>query len=190
MKKILLAVLSITMLFSLNSCKSFSEDKATPVIQESQSFYPDWFLTLPTDDTYVYCAGYGEASNVQTAIKRAEFNAKTQLAEQISTSVKEVVKNYINDAGEVDNRQNIDAFEAFALQTTEANLVGVQREKIKVLDNGAVCVLSKMPKANLEQAFSAISNEAKKEFVQNDAAQAANDKMAESFDNLLANGII
>lgn len=190
MKRIFLAVLSFMMLFSLNSCKSFSEDNAAPVIQEAQSIYPDWFLTLPTDDTYIYCAGYGEAINVQTAIKRAESNAKTQLAEQISTNVKEVVKNYINDAGEGDNRQNIDAFEAFAIQTTEANLIGVQREKIKVLENGAVCVLCKMPKSNLEQAFIKISTEAKKEFVQNDAAKIANTKMAESFDNLLSNGII
>jgi hypothetical protein len=190
MKKILLAVLSIAMLFSLNSCRSFNEGETVAKVEEVKSIYPDWFLTLPTDDTYVYCAGYGEASNVQTAIKRAESNAKTQLAEQISTSVKEVVKNYINDAGEGADRQNIDAFEAFAIQTTQANLVGVQREKIKILDNGAVVVLSKMPKTNLEQAFASISNEAKKEFVQNDAAMVANDKMAEAFDNLLSNGII
>lgn len=190
MKKILLAIISIALVFSLNSCKSFSEKYDEPVIQEKQSIYPDWFLTLPTDDTYIYFAGYGESTNIQTAIKKAEANAKTQLAEQISTRVKEVVKNYINDAGEDNNRQSVDAFEAFTIQITEANLFGVQREKIEILENGAVCVLSKMPKDNLEKAFTSIIDKAKKDFVQNDAAQVANDKMSQAFDNLLLNGII
>jgi len=200
MKKLLMAILSGAMVLSLSSCMSTKRPVAVVAPQEvatqptttqiNKVEYPDWFLTLPSDETYIYCAGYAEAGNLQTAIKKAEVEAKTQLAEQVSTKVKEVIKNYVNDAGEGDNRQNMDAFESFALHTTQANLVGVERVKLFVLSNGGVCVLSKMPKANLKTALDEIQVEAQKQFVQNDAASAANAKMAESFDNLLANGLI
>lgn len=188
MKKNLLIILSIFAVFSLVSCASTKE--VTPVEEfkevSSDTSVPSWFYNTPVSNDVHYATGTATAVNKQTAIKRAEMEARNQISEWISTNVTEVLTNYVNDAGEGDNRQNVDAFEQISLQVSQTSLTGVTREKLEFGDDGYVYVLMSIPLENIEKAFEPASQVVSEKFSQNDAAAAANEKMKAAFEKLLS----
>ena len=102
----------------------------------------------------------------------------------MSTTVKEVVVTYVNDAGSGDKRQALDAMEVISRQVAEATLSGVTTEEIWVDAEGAVWVLCSIPMANIEKNFEPAAEAVAEAFVESDAA-AANTKMKEAFANLI-----
>ncbi len=124
-------------------------------------------------------------SDKQNSIKRATVEAKNKIAAWVSTTVKEVVVTYVNDAGSGDNRQALDAMEVISQQVAEATLSGVTTEEIWVDAEGAVWVLCSIPMANIEKNFEPAAEVVAEAFVESDAAAAANAKMKDAFANLL-----
>jgi hypothetical protein len=188
MKKTFITVLMLVALLGLVSCAT-SKDV---IIQESVEptntmldSLPDWILNNPKSADMYYAVGTAKAANLQTSIKRAEAEGRTAISEWIQTSVKEVIKTYVNDAGSGDNRQNIDAFEAISVQVSESCLHGVTREKLFQDEDGTVYVLMGIPLSNVEKAFEPASQAVANVYEENEAAAAANDKMAEAFAKLL-----
>jgi len=187
MKKILLSLLVVVSLFSMIGCASTSKDVVPPV-EKSNSLLdslPEWILNTPKAADMHYAVGTAKAANLQTSIKRAEAEGRTAISEWISTSVNEVIKTYVNDAGSGDNRQNIDAFEAISVQVSQSVLNGVTREKLYQADDGTVYVLMGIPLSNVEKAFEPASQAVAENFAVNEAAEAANQKMADAFSAIL-----
>lgn len=132
MKKSLLLTILVISLLGLIGCAS-SKDVAVQEVEASNSMLdllPEWILSTPKSADMHYAVGTAKAANLQTSIKRAEAEGRTSISEWVQTSVKEVIKTYVNDAGSGDNRQNIDAFEAISVQVSQSVLSGVTREII------------------------------------------------------------
>lgn len=191
MKKVSIVLISLVLLFSLIGCattdKADSEPKPVKkVILGADGIpQPDWvFKTVSAQDVH-FESGYGKMSNKQNSIKRATVEAKNKIAAWVSTSVKEVVVTYVNDAGSGDNRQAIDAMESISQQVAEATLSGVSTEEMWVDSEGGVWVLCSIPLANIEKSFEPAAAAVAEAFVESDAAAAANAKMKDAFANLL-----
>ena len=110
---------------------------------------------------------------------------RSKIAEWVSTSVKEVVVTYLNDAGSGDNRQALDAMEVVSQQIAEAALSGVTTEELWVDVDGGVWVLCSIPIANVERNFEPAAEAVVEAFTESEAAAAANAKMKDAFANLL-----
>lgn len=187
MKKSLLLTILVISLLGLIGCAS-SKDVAVQEVEASNSMLdllPEWILSTPKSADMHYAVGTAKAANLQTSIKRAEAEGRTSISEWVQTSVKEVIKTYVNDAGSGDNRQNIDAFEAISVQVSQSVLSGVTREKLYQADDGTVYVLMAIPLSNVEKAFEPASQAVSQAFEENEAAEAANQKMADAFAKLL-----
>ena len=143
-----------------------------------------FFKTVSAQDVH-YESGYGKMSNKQNSIKRATVEAKNKIAAWVSTSVKEVVVTYVNDAGSGDNRQAMDAMESISQQVAEATLSGVSTEEMWEDIDGGIWVLCSIPLANIEKSFEPAAEAVAEAFVESDAAAAANAKMKDAFANLL-----
>jgi hypothetical protein len=151
---------------------------------------PDWFLATPRpDEEYFYAAGMGKMANFQNSLTRAEMNAKDNFAQQVSTDVTHILDNFLNDAGEGDNRQAIDSMNEVSRQISKVTLRGVQRTKVYKATDGTVYVLCSIPRENMaeiiEKAKSVVNT-----FTVNDAAQKANDAAAAKFAEYEKAGIL
>jgi hypothetical protein len=191
MKRLLIVFVSFMIVFSFVGCAStakvdkISEPVVKVVLGADGIPQPDWvYKTVSTQDMH-YESGYGKMSDKQNSIKRATVEAKNKMAEWVSTSVKEVVVTYVNDAGSGDNRQAMDAIEAISQQVAEATLMGVATEEMWVDAEGGVWVLSSIPLANIQKKFEPAAEAVAEAFVESDAAEAANAKMKDAFANLL-----
>jgi hypothetical protein len=191
MKRLLIVFVSFMIVFSFVGCAStakvdkISEPVVKVVLGADGIPQPDWvYKTVSTQDMH-YESGYGKMSDKQNSIKRATVEAKNKMAEWVSTSVKEVVITYVNDAGSGDNRQAMDAIEAISQHVAEATLMGVATEEMWVDAEGGVWVLSSIPLANIQKSFEPAAEAVAEAFVESDAAEAANAKMKDAFANLL-----
>lgn len=191
MKRLLIVLVSLVMVFSFVGCASTTKvaEHSEPVAQVVLGFdgipQPDWvYKTVSAQDMH-YESGYGKMSDKQISIKRATVEAKNKIAAWISTSVKEVVVTYVNDAGSGDNRQAMDAMESISQQVAEATLSGVTTEEMWIDAEGGVWVLCSIPLANVQKSFEPAAEAVAEAFVESDAAEAANAKMKDAFANLL-----
>ncbi len=191
MKKILIVLVAALFVFGLTGCASTKQEPAPPAPSKNVILgadgipQPDWvYKTVSSQDMH-YESGYGMMSNKQNSIKRATVEAKNKIAAWVSTSVKEVVVTYVNDAGSGDNRQAMDAMETISQQVAEATLSGVTTEEMWVDSDGGVWVLCTIPLANIEKSFEPAAEAVAEAFVESDAAAAANAKMKDAFANLL-----
>ncbi len=190
MKRWYLALVVLAVLVILGGCATkVASDSGVPkrpqVIGAEGVPQPEWvYKTVVAQDLH-YETGYGKMSDKQTSIKRATVEAKNKIAEWVSTSVKEVVVTYLNDAGSGDNRQALDAMEVVSQQVAEATLSGVTTEEMWVDVDGGVWVLCSIPMANVEKNFEPAAEAVAEAFTESEAAAAANAKMKDAFANLL-----
>ncbi len=191
MKKVLIVLVAALMVFGLTGCASTKQDAPPPAPEKKVVLgadgipQPDWIYKTVSSQDMHYESGYGMMSNKQNSIKRATVEAKGKIAAWVSTSVKEVVITYVNDAGSGDNRQNMDAMETISQQVAEATLSGVSTEEMWVDADNGVWVLCSIPLANVQQSFEPAADAVAEAFVESDAAAAANAKMKDAFANLL-----
>jgi hypothetical protein len=189
MKKSLLILMMLVASFSFVSCASTKAEDTTMQEVAKDDGVPDWYYNTPVSEDMHYATGTANAADRQIAIKKAQMAARNQIAEWIQTNVKEVLKNYVSDAGEGDNRQTLDAFESMSVQVASASLQGVTQEKIAFGDDGYVYVLMSIPNDNVQKAFEPASKVVADKYAENEAAEAANAKMQTAFEQLL-NGTI
>ncbi|MGH0052771.1 MAG: hypothetical protein ACQ5SW_05200 [Sphaerochaetaceae bacterium] len=190
MKKMLTILVLVLLALALTGCATSKGaeqvEPARPVIIGAEGIpQPEWVYKTVSTQNMHFETGYGMMSDKQTSIKRATVEAKNKIAAWISTQVKEVVVTYVNDAGDGENRQALDAMEVISQQVAEATLSGVSTEEIWVDAEGGVWVLCSIPIANIEQNFEPASEAVAEFFVESEAAAAANIKMKEAFANLL-----
>ncbi|HKM06831.1 MAG TPA: hypothetical protein VJ869_07550 [Sphaerochaeta sp.] len=189
MKKVIFVFVAILMVFGLTGCVSTKKDAAPPatemVLGADGIPQPSWVYKTVSNQDMHYESGYGKMSDKQISIKRATVEAKNKIAAWVSTSVKEVVVTYVNDAGSGDNRQAMDAMETISQQVAEATLSGVTTEEMWLDADGGVWVLCSIPLANIQKSFEPAAEAVAEAFVASDAASAANAKMKDAFANLL-----
>ncbi|MFA5570022.1 MAG: LPP20 family lipoprotein [Sphaerochaetaceae bacterium] len=174
------AVVILTLILILSSCVSFRDKPTSGVIGLDGIAQPSWVYKNVSSKDKFYATGYGKLSDRQASIKRATLEAKNVIAEYIETSVKEVVTNYLSDAGTDGNREALDALEVVSVQVAEQSLVGVTTEEMWIDSDGGVWVLCSIPLENITRSFDPASQLISEGFGGSTAAQAANQKMREA----------
>ena len=172
MKRIVIVVCTILVVFGLVSCAS---TKGSGAVAE------DWWNNPPVDTADIhYEIGYAKGTNLQTSRDWAKANANTAVAQYVSNSVTAIVNTYSQDAGELatENMQALQAFESVSQQKAEAVLVGVTY-KYAEHDDGGVYVLACVPIGTYAEELKATVKET---FTRNAASVAAMDAMDEAID--------
>ena len=190
MKKFLVMLLAFVTVFSMMSCASTeapAAEQKVVVLGKNGIPMPDWVNADASTQDYLKVSGLAKKTNEAISTKAAEMDARTQMAEYISSSIKEITTTYVNDAGEGSNRQALDAFESIAIQQAEAILHGSKREAKWVAADDTVYVLVSIPTANIEEQLYGIAEAVNEEvFKENDAAAAANTKMKDAIHDYFA----
>jgi hypothetical protein len=152
MKKVILVLISIVL---LSSCVSKS-----PYITDHPEFTEDgapyWTVLTPLDKARYYGVGMGQLSNQINSKMRAEAGARDEIARQVSVLVNSAVKNYTNEAGMLNNTQELTAFENLSLQVVNTTLRNVIVENTyQNPKTQAVWILSSFEKKYLQDAYKA-----------------------------------
>lgn len=140
---------------------------------------PDWVTRGKKSNTLKYVVGNGKMSNFANSKKRAEADARDQIALWISTSVSVTLKNYTQDAGVGGETQAIEFMENVSRQTSNVALRGVEIEDFWAAPDGTIFVLASIPIANVEKALD--ENVAASSFARKEEAAFAEFKAREAF---------
>lgn len=175
MKKILIAMLGVLLVFAFVGCATAAK--------EEKSDSDEWWNTPPADTAeFHYEIGYAKYSTKQTSRDAAKANANTSLAQYVSNTVDAIVVSYTNDAGEISNEGNnlqaLQAFESISKQKAQAVLTGVTY-KFHDEEDGSCFVLAALPIGPVAEELKANVTEA---FKRNQAAETANKMMDAAID--------
>lgn len=189
-KRVIISSLLILLLIFTGCVSSVRGDKkatASASVGLDGTAQPAWVFKSFNDGDKHYESGYGKMSDRQTSMKRAVADARNKIASWVSVSVEEVLTNYFDDAGSLDDRQAYDALKSVSVQISEATLLGVTTEEIWLESDGGVWVLASIPLKNIENNFEPVAKDLAKQFVRNEAAEVASQKMNEALDKYFYN---
>jgi hypothetical protein len=94
---------------------------------------PDWFLSPPSDPNYIYAAATQTSRDQQLAIKKAETEARTDLAQQMESKVSNLTKQFQEEVGLGEDSELLQQFTSATKTVTQQTLSGSKREQTKLL---------------------------------------------------------
>ena len=118
-----------------NSESSSSTSQNEEQIQEDETAVtvenlPQWCKELPQSDFAVYACGIGNSSNLNISNSRALLDAKTKLASVINNEVSSRMSDFLEDIGNNEGEQIIQASEIVLKSVTrETQIVGYKELK-------------------------------------------------------------
>lgn len=93
---------------------------------------PDWYLMPPSDPNYIYAAASMTSRDQQLAIKKAETEARTNLAQQMETKVSNLTKQFQEEVGLGEDSELLQQFTSATKTVTQQTLSGSKREQAKL----------------------------------------------------------
>jgi hypothetical protein len=120
------------------SCKS-SKDKTPTVKGETEVIVPCSGSGFFTDAKFFRANSSGESQDQNTSKKKALTNARNELAQAISTTVKTVTDNYVNSR-EMNNKEEVEErFESLNREVVDQTISGVRTlcEKLMKTESGS-----------------------------------------------------
>lgn len=114
---------------------------------------PDWFMTPPKDNNYLYAAQEAKSPSLQTAVNIAQQNGLAAIATQIQTEVSNNAKSFTEQAGLAEDPQLTQFFSTANSSIANEVLVGAKPDKIEKCREGnvnTVYVLMKMPTGEMK----------------------------------------
>ncbi|ADY14218.1 hypothetical protein [Sphaerochaeta globosa] len=187
--KVLLILIAAVLLFggcSKNRNKENVEPVMTVVLGMDGIPQPEWVNNDIVSAQVLYVRGYGKMSDRQISIKRATAEAKSEIAEWVSTKVKETLVNYITDTGNRDNQQALDAIEVISGQVAEATLNGVVAEDLWADAEGGISILFSLSISNVEKAFAPAAEAVAEAFMGIEKFEVVATKMKDDFSKLIS----
>jgi len=115
---------------------------------------PGWMTEKPTSDQYLYGAGTGTSTSLQSALDKAELRAREDIASTIQSELQSLSRDFRQEVGD----QSISQFTQVQQEVVSEVLRGVTSEDTKTVEQDGqfrTYALMKMP-----------VGEAKKEFLQ------------------------
>lgn len=182
MKKILIGLLALMMVFAFVSCMSQPEEKEQeeqPSEQGSQgpSDIPDWYLNPPVAEDSFYGVGSAKMSKLDTSRKMAISRAREDVAFQMESKIKAAITDYAQEAGVDGENQVISFVETVSKQITDTTLQGVKTEEVGVGADGTVYAMVSYPMNKFKET--AVS-----EFQRNEDAAFAEFKAQQALEQL------
>lgn len=160
MKRIIILLFTTLLLVSCVSKSPYLKDH--PEFTEDGA--PYWTVVTPVDKWRFYGVGMGQLSNPVNSKMRAEAQARDEIARQVSVLINTAVKNYTNEAGFLNNTQELTAFENISLQVANTTLRNVIIEDVYQDPNSnAIWVIASFEKKYLQDAYKAEAENLKRD---------------------------
>lgn len=94
---------------------------------------PDWFVQPPTDAEHLYAAASATSQDLQVALEKGKTLARNDLAQQLSTRMGNLTKQFQEETGLQEDSQLLAQFSAATKSTTHQTLVGARLNQQKLI---------------------------------------------------------
>lgn len=173
MKKII--VLLLVSIFLLFSCAT-----GTDINEKNSDGSPIWITTLPESTRLYYGVGSAKLSNIQNSQSAADTTAKSNLAKQLESTIKEATGVYSNETmGTV-----IQAYEKITMEVVNVTMRGVKVEQRWTAGDGTVWSLVSFPIKDIDENMALEANNYKNKLIER--KMALEDKKNEQLSKILA----
>ena len=170
MKKALMVLLSLSLVFVLIGCASNA--KTTGSTQSNtRTDTPEWLNEFPPEDL-IWGIGTAKQSSASMSMTTAEARARTAVARQLDNLVQAMFTDYNLDAGNVRNQANSSLQEDVSRQVTNINLAGARPIKRWQAKDGTWWYCVEYKKADARKEVASILNNEEAAFAQFKAQQA------------------
>jgi hypothetical protein len=124
MKRFPVPIVSMLLLVLLAGCGS----KKVMLKSESEVEVPDWYLSPPTSEEYLYGVGTADSKMLKVAISRAEMDAKGNIAARINSKIERLKKDFIESIGLGEEEELVGQFTYVQKEIVSMELAGVTTE--------------------------------------------------------------
>lgn len=177
MKKAMLILASLMLIFSLVSCGSDPEVVSN---DGKKMDVPEWFLMPPQADDAIYGIGVAKSSDMARARDLAATRARADIAKQVSVSVETMLTDYFQEAGVEGDTQAMQFVESITKEVASIDLNGATTKELYPAEDGTFFALVEYPLNNfLEEQVADV-------FQRNESAAFAEFKAQEALDRLNA----
>jgi hypothetical protein len=99
---------------------------------------PAWFLSTPTDPSYLYAAATMTSRDMQMAIQKAETQARTNLAQQMESKVANLTKQFQEEVGADGDSELLQQFTSVTKIVTQQTLSGARSDEKELLSEKGI----------------------------------------------------
>ena len=184
MKKILIGLFALTVIFAFLSCATQpapQQEQEQPAEKEAGAAadIPDWYLNPPVAEDSFYGVGSAKMSKLDTSRKMAISRAREDVAFQMEAKIKAAITDYAQEAGVDGENQVISFVETVSKQITDTTLQGVKTEQVGVGSDGTVYAMVSYPMNEFKDV-------AASEFERNESSAYAEFKAQQALEQLEA----
>ncbi len=130
MKKLLIIMLLIPLVFSLMDCGKKPPTKMKDI--------PEWYLNTPSAEDAIYGAGDASKKSLALAKKVADARARDQVSSTIETKVNNMVKDFLQESGLGQDAEALE-FSSSVSKQVSANVLNfceIVKREVKTEDGG------------------------------------------------------
>ncbi len=117
---------------------------------------PEWYLTTPTTNNYIYEAASSTSRDMDLAISKASTEARAKIARTLKAKVNSMQKKFEEEIGEGENSEYLAQFTQATKIIVSQEMSGSQITKKKLVKDGKIWrayVLAKYPIGSAQKAF-------------------------------------
>jgi hypothetical protein len=125
-------LMSIALIFTLLilGCASKSTTKVGDIE------IPNWYLSPPTSENYLYGKATATSQDLQLAIDKAKQGARLDIAENLESHIMGLIKKFDEEVGGVEEGELLTQFTQISKNVVDQTLVGSRENKTKVKEEG------------------------------------------------------
>jgi hypothetical protein len=106
--------------------------------EETVKKIPDWFLQPPADAENLYAAASATSRDMQVALEKARTAAQADLAQQLSTRLGNLTRQFQEETGMEEDAELLTQFSAATKAVTDQTLVGARLDRRALLPEKGV----------------------------------------------------
>ena len=106
---------------------------APTVTEKTMEALPDWFLTPPSDPSYIFATASMTSKDMMVAIQKAEATAKANLASQLGEKLGNITKNFQEEVGVGEDSELLQQFSSATKVVTKQTLTGARTDQKKLV---------------------------------------------------------
>lgn len=131
-------------LFGIVACGGSDEAATDDAIEEM----PEWMANTPQEENYIFGTASATSRNMQTAIDKAETQARGDIASQVETKFQSLTKQFQEEVGSGGNSEYLEQFTQAQKEVVNQVLNGTRSRDQKVVTEEGVYrayILMEMP---------------------------------------------
>ncbi|MEW6753262.1 MAG: hypothetical protein AB1505_20120 [Candidatus Latescibacterota bacterium] len=117
---------------------------------------PDWYLSPPTDDSYIFAPATSTSRDMQMAVNKAKAQAQTAIAGQLETKLGNLTKQFQEEVGSGEDSELLEQFTSATKIVVQQTLNGARVDQQKLLTEKGIYrayVLMSLPVGAANQAL-------------------------------------